>query len=103
MTLRKRQVMSPTMALVPMRPFTFSQLLQVQLLLPLLVLGLLTGTVNVPTLLSQLTSHFAIDLRQGLSPFLPPLFSHAPLLLTAVSMVRACITLQSSLLSSLLS
>ena len=51
---RKRQVMSPTMAPVPASPFTFSQLLRSQylLLLLLLVLGLPTGTVNVPTLLS---------------------------------------------------
>ena len=44
------------MALVPTRPFTFSQLLHVQLLLLRLVLGLLTGTDNVPTLLSK--AHF---------------------------------------------
>ena len=53
---RKRQVMNPTMALVPTRPFTFSSLLRSQHLLLFLVLGLLTGTDNVPTLLSQ--AHF---------------------------------------------
>ena len=47
---KKWQVMSPTMALVPTRPFTFSQCLRSQLLLVLFVLGLLTGTVNVSTL-----------------------------------------------------
>ena len=53
--LRKRQVMSPTMAPVPASPFTFFQLLRSQylLLLLLLVLGLPTGTVNVPILLSS--------------------------------------------------
>ena len=44
---RKRQVMSPTTAHVPFRPFTFFQLLRSQLLLLFLVLGLLIGTVNV--------------------------------------------------------
>ena len=44
------------MAPVPERPFTFSSLLRSQHLLLLLVLGLLTGTDNVPTLLSL--AHF---------------------------------------------
>ena len=52
MTLRKRQVMGPTMAPVPASPFTFSQLLRSQYLLLLLVLGLLTGTITVPLLSS---------------------------------------------------
>ena len=56
MGFRKRQVMSPTMAPVPASPFTFSQLLRSQYLLLLLlpVLGLCTGTVNVPILLSSI-------------------------------------------------
>ena len=45
---RKRQVMSPTMAPVPERPFTFSSPLRSQHLLLLLQLGLLIGTDNVP-------------------------------------------------------
>ena len=63
---RKRQVMSPTMAPVPASPFTFSQLLRSQYLLLLLlpVLGLCTGTVNVPILLSSISlAHFSFRNR----------------------------------------
>ena len=67
---RKRQVMSPTMAPVPERPFTFSSLLRSQLLLLLLALGLLTGTDNVPTLLSL--AHFTNRLSRA-----EPLFTTA--------------------------
>ena len=70
---RKRQVMSPTMAPVPASPFTFFQLLRSQYLLLLLhVLGLLTGTVNVPTLLSSIhcrhfNTHILAQLFQTVS------------------------------------
>ena len=71
---RKRQVMSPTMALVSTRPFTFSQLLRSQyLLLLLLQLGLITGTVDVPTLLSL--AHFNNRLSRAESLFTT--FTHA--------------------------
>ena len=56
------------MAPVPERPFTFSQLLRSQyLLLLLLQLGLLTGTDNVPTLLSL--AHFNNRLSRAESLF----------------------------------
>ena len=53
------------MAPVPAGPFTFSQLLRSQylLLLLLLVLGLPTGTVNVPILLSSLALCNRLDSR----------------------------------------
>ena len=78
MTLRKRQVMSPTMAPVPASPFTFSQLLRSQhlLLLPLLVLGLLTGTVNVPLLSSISLAHFNNRLSRAESLFTTFVFTH---------------------------
>ena len=62
------------MALVPTRPFTFSQLLHVQLLLLLLVLGLLTGTDNVPTLLSL--AHFTNRLSRAESLFTTAFHTH---------------------------
>ena len=55
------------MAPVPERPFTFSSLLRSQHLLLLLVLGLLTGTDNVPTLLSL--AHFTNRLSRAESLF----------------------------------
>ena len=64
--LRKRQVMSPTM--VPTRPVTLLQLLRSQyLLLLLLQLGLLTGTVNVPTLLSLALCNRLVSRTEPLS------------------------------------
>ena len=62
--------MSPTMAPVSTSPFTFFQLLRSQQLLLLLVLGLLTGTVNVPTLLSSTSlAHFNNRLSRAESLF----------------------------------
>ena len=88
MRSRKRQVLSPTMAPVPAKPFIFSQVLRSQyLLLLLLQLGLLTDTVNVPIFSCHwLTS--TIDF-QGLSPSLPLLFAHISPLLTTVFILQA--------------
>ena len=62
------------MAPVPERPFTFSSLLRSQHLLLLLVLGLLTGTDNVPTLLSL--AHFTNRLSRAESLFATAFHTH---------------------------
>ena len=68
--------MSPTMALVPTRPFTFFQLLRSQYLLLLLVLGLLTGTMIVPLLSSMSLAHFNNRLSRAESLFTTFAFTH---------------------------
>ena len=73
---RKRQVMSPTPALVPTRPFTFFQLLRSQHLLLLLVLGLLTGTMIVPLLSSMSLAHFNNRLSRAASLFTTAFHTH---------------------------
>ena len=85
---RKRQVMSPTMALVPTRPFTFSSLLRSQHLLLLLVLGLLTGTDNVPTLLSL--AHFTNRLSRAESLFTTALCTHFTTTYCGFNFAAAC-------------
>ena len=92
---RKRQVMSPTMAPVAGRPFTFFQLLRSQHLLLLLVLGLLTATMIVPLLSSIHCRHFTHTLAQlqtvSLSLFaLATLASRASCIYSSLSLKLEC-------------
>ena len=63
MGFTKRQVMNPTMVLVPTRPFSFSQFLHVQFLLVFLVVGLLSGTMIVLLVSSISVAHFSFRNR----------------------------------------
>ena len=102
---RKRQVMSPTMAPVPERPFTFSSLLRSQHLLLLLVLGLFTGTMIVPLLSSILLARFSNRLSRAEPLFTTALCTHHTTTyyrvnFAAASMHNLMITMMTSILVS---